>query len=206
MGETVKNFQAAVGKVDNLARQASDEADLGKRAVVDAVGAIKEIRRSADSITESLERIGEIADQTNLLALNAAIESARAGEHGRGFAVVAEEVRSLAKRSAVFAAEIAETIAETESRIDAGVDLADRAEARLAAIVAGVERTATLLQEVVVAITEHSELSARTTTSLVDLADTTDQNAEISEKTSDVISGLGSKARAMNDLITEFKL
>lgn len=70
-----------------------------------------------DSLNQRSEEIGtitkvisSIAQQTNLLALNATIEAARAGEAGKGFAVVANEVKELAKQSAVAAEEITNKI------------------------------------------------------------------------------------------------
>jgi methyl-accepting chemotaxis protein len=65
--------------------------------------------------------ITSIAEQTNLLALNATIEAARAGEAGKGFAVVANEVKELAKQTAMATEEISGKIAAIQANTSGAV-------------------------------------------------------------------------------------
>ena len=116
----------------DIATRTAQETVEGGRAVKETVGAMRQI-------AQKIAIIDDIAYQTNLLALNAAIEAGRAGEHGRGFAVVAAEVRKLAERSQVAAAEIS-TLA------GGSVELAERAGSLLETIVPSIKKTSDLVK------------------------------------------------------------
>jgi methyl-accepting chemotaxis protein len=93
-------------------------------------GNYEQIRLLVDDVkalTPIIKIISSIAKQTSLLALNAGIEAARAGDAGRGFSVVASEVRELAKRSTSAAAEIAEKLNATASKVTAKMVEAQKA-------------------------------------------------------------------------------
>lgn len=100
-------------QVATVAREAADAGEVGQHALVSATKTMENARdkangvaasilslaEQAQSISEIISSVDDIAEQSNLLALNAALEAARAGDRGRGFAVVATEMRSLAEQS-----------------------------------------------------------------------------------------------------------
>lgn len=105
-----KLLNGSITKVINVRNNTSD--------VAVRINALGDLSREIGNI---IELINSIADQTNLLALNAAIEAARAGEAGRGFSVVADEIRDLAEESTSATEEIAQLIADIQSRVEKAV-------------------------------------------------------------------------------------
>jgi methyl-accepting chemotaxis protein len=90
--------------IREIAKNASEAARVAQSAVQVAQAAntsVAKLGESSAEIGKVIQVITSIAEQTNLLALNATIEAARAGEAGKGFAVVANEVKELAKETAI---------------------------------------------------------------------------------------------------------
>ncbi|MGB3224616.1 MAG: methyl-accepting chemotaxis protein [Desulforhopalus sp.] len=90
--------------INEIAEYSGQAHGISLKAVKQAQGTSERMTRlgaSADAISKVTETITEISEQTNLLALNATIEAARAGEAGKGFAVVANEIKELAKQTAM---------------------------------------------------------------------------------------------------------
>jgi len=179
-------------ETEKIALKGAEDAEQGGQAVQDTVSAMK-------SIADKIMIIEEIARQTNLLALNAAIEAARAGEQGKGFAVVAAEVRKLAERSQLAAAEISELSVSS-------VDVAENAGTLLSAMVPNIQRTAELVQEIAAASIEQDAGAEQIAGAIQQLDTIIQQNASSSEEMASTSEELSSQAEQMTAAIGFFRL
>jgi methyl-accepting chemotaxis protein len=150
-------------------------------------------------IAKKISIIEEIARQTNLLALNAAIEAARAGDHGKGFAVVAAEVRKLAERSQVAAAEISKLSVSS-------VDVAERAGSMLSKLVPDIQKTAELVQEISAASKEQAFGADQINSAIQQLNQVVQQNTGTTEEIASTAEELSSQAAQLQNIVAFFKM
>jgi methyl-accepting chemotaxis protein len=179
-------------ETEKIAKQAESGILDSSKASEQAVGAMRDI-------AEKISIIGEISRQTNILALNAAVEAARAGEHGKGFAVVAAEVRKLAERSQVAAAEI-------DKLSKFGVRISEEAGQKLSVIVPEIQKTARLVQEISAASIEQSSGAEQVNSAIQQLNQVTQQNAAASEEMATSSEELASQADQLLEMVSYFKL
>jgi len=179
-------------ETEKISTRGAKDAQAGEVAVKETVAAMKQI---ADKIMI----IEEIARQTNLLALNAAIEAARAGEQGKGFAVVAAEVRKLAERSQIAAAEISELSVGS-------VEVAENAGTLLSSMVPNIEKTAELVQEIAAASREQDAGAEQIAKAIQQLDAVIQMNASSSEEMASTAEELSSQAEQMTTAIAFFRL
>jgi methyl-accepting chemotaxis protein len=192
MNATIRQNADNAITTEKMARKSSADAQESGNAVAEAVKAMKDIAGKI-SIVE------EIARQTNLLALNAAIEAARAGEHGKGFAVVAAEVRKLAERSQVAAAEISELSGTS-------VGVAEQAGTMLARLVPDIQKTSELVQEISVASREQAGGADQINGAIQQLNQIVQQNAGAAEEISSTAEELSSQADQLQATVSFFKV
>jgi methyl-accepting chemotaxis protein len=192
MNATIRQNADNATQTEKIARKSANDALESGKAVTEAVNAMKDI-------AGKISIIEEIARQTNLLALNAAIEAARAGEHGKGFAVVAAEVRKLAERSQVAAAEISQLSGTS-------VGVAEQAGDMLSKLVPDIQKTAELVQEITAASKEQAGGADQINSSIQQLNQVVQQNAGAAEEMSSTAEELASQASQLMETIAFFKV
>jgi len=192
MGASISQNSENSQLTDAIASESAGAASNGGDAVEKTVQAMSQI-------AEKITIIEDIAYQTNMLALNAAIEAARAGDHGKGFAVVAAEVRKLAERSQVAAAEISGLTAES-------VKVAETAGSLLNKMVPDITKTAELVQEITAASEEQSSGVGQITLSMQQLDSVTQQNAAGSEQLAATAEEMQAQSTNLQTVVGFFRL
>ncbi|MDR3629970.1 MAG: bacteriohemerythrin [Desulfocapsaceae bacterium] len=149
MNQTVSNIGKNSEKARAVTNRAVDEARQTS-SKIDSLG------KAAAEINKVTQAITEISEQTNLLALNATIEAARAGDAGKGFAVVANEIKELARQTAVATGDIKKQIegvqshiGETVSDISRIADVIGEVDAIVSTITTAVQAQTTAMSEIV---------------------------------------------------------
>ncbi|HEY6010955.1 MAG TPA: methyl-accepting chemotaxis protein [Nitrospirota bacterium] len=192
MNATIKQNADNAGQTEKIARKSAGDALESGQAVTESVSAMKDI-------AGKISIIEEISRQTNLLALNAAIEAARAGSHGKGFAVVAAEVRKLAERSQMAAAEISSLSASS-------VDVAEKAGAMLSKLVPDIQKTSELVQEISASSKEQATGTDQINSSIQQLNQVIQQNAGAAVEMASMAQELSTQSDKLLETISFFKV
>ena len=203
---TVQQNADNARQANQLAARASEVAQRGGSVVSHVIDTMGSITDSSKKIVDIIGVIDGIAFQTNILALNAAVEAARAGEQGRGFAVVASEVRNLAQRSAAAAKEIKALIGDSVDKVREGSTLVEQAGVTMEEVVASVRRVTDIMAEITAASQEQSAGIAQVNTTIVDMDETTQQNAALVEEAAAAAASMQDQAAGLARVVSVFKL
>ena len=178
----------------------------GSQEIASVAQAMAQIRNSSARMGEITATIESIAFQTNLLALNAAVEAARAGEQGRGFAVVASEVRALAQRSGNAAKEINGLIHQTLDGIQEGHRRMDVASQTIGQMVQAGAQVSALVEAVGQSTDAQRQGIAQVNTAVLQLDQTTQQNAALAEQANAATLVLRHSVQALEQSVRVFTL
>ncbi|HZD91982.1 MAG TPA: methyl-accepting chemotaxis protein [Pseudolabrys sp.] len=203
---TVRKNAENAQEANRSAIATREVAGRGGEVVAKAVDAMAMIDESSRKVSDIIGVIDEIARQTNLLALNAAVEAARAGEAGRGFAVVASEVRSLAQRASQAAKDIKDLITNSNSQVQEGVGLVNKAGTALTEIVESIERVTGIVSEIATASAEQATGIAEVNKALTQMDEMTQQNSALVQENAATAKTLEQQSRAMDERVDRFTI
>jgi methyl-accepting chemotaxis protein len=203
---TVRHNADNSRQASQLAESASKIAIEGGEMVGQVVQTMSRIDASSKKVVDIISVIDAIAFQTNILALNAAVEAARAGEQGRGFAVVASEVRGLAQRSAAAAKEIKALISDSVETVDVGMRLVQQAGMKMTTVVDSVRQVTDIVAEISAAGREQSVGIGEVNKAIVQMDQTTQQNAALVEQAAAAAQSMQDQAATLNGMVSVFRL
>jgi methyl-accepting chemotaxis protein len=189
--------------------------------------AVADLGEAATEIDEVTDTIRDISEQVNLLALNATIEAARAGEAGKGFAVVAQEIKELARQTAMATHRADEKlrwiqqrsadlvgnvggISQITKEIDVIIaDIADSVENQKTTThntAVNVAETLEDIQVVTENVTQSSAVSGVIAQDIIKMHKTAEAMSESSTQVNHRAERLNSLAQELDGIITGFKL
>ncbi len=206
MAGSTEQMAAHAGSTNQVASEASRLVEQGSAATAKMVGAITDIKASADKSALIMRTIDEIAFQTNLLAVNAAIEAARAGNAGKGFAVVSEEVRNLARRSAEAAKETGLLLEDSQHKALYGAEIAGTLAQIFTQISAATQKVCTLAGEVANASSSLSGEVEKANAAVSEVDADCQGSAASAEETAATSEELAAQAQHLLEMVSALEL
>lgn len=205
MVNAIKISEEKSGNTESLAKTTLKIIYNGNDLVAKMQDAMAQIIKSNNSISDTINKVNDIAFQTNLLALNAAVEAARVGDMGRGFAVVASEVRSLAGRSAEFAADISGLLKANEEKVNFGNQMMIKMQDAFSDIVNNTESTSKTVGDIASYIKIQSRSAEELKRTIDELNSVTQQNSNLVQDIADNSQTMAGESEKMNRLVDVFK-
>jgi methyl-accepting chemotaxis protein len=187
---TTRQNADRAGQADRVMQVAHQTVERAAHAMNDLAASMDLISKSSNQVASVLKNIDEIAFHTNILALNAAVEAALAGDAGAGFSVVADEVRSLAKRSAVAARNSSDIIERTVGDVSKGVELVGNAQAAFQKVAAEIASGTQIVSQIASSSVEQSRGIAVIGQAIKRIESLTQRNVSNSQQTADGASAM----------------
>ena len=203
--KTMQNANEA-NKAASLVSTVIDDVREGNKEMGMMLDAMNDINVSSDSIAKIIKVIDAIAFQTYILALNAAVEAARAGDAGKGFAVVADEVRNLAAKSAQAAAETADLIEDSISKVATGTEIANDTFKSLEEITKVVKESEALILGIAESSNYQATAVAQINQAIGQISQVVQTNSATSEECAAAADELSGQAARMRELLTVYNL
>ncbi len=192
----IEEMSSTVNEISKNCQKESEVANVANTQAKDTNDMMKKLEISASEIGKVLDVIKDIADQTNLLALNATIEAASAGDAGKGFAVVANEVKELAKQTALATDEIGKQIEDMRSNTNSSVKAIED-------ITAIIEEVNTISQTIVSAVEEQSATINEISKNVSGVSEASNEVAKNVQESAKGLGEISSNVSGFNQAIGE---
>lgn len=202
----IQTSEVRCGSAGELVDKAAAYAAEADAKMGQLMTATQNIDASSSRIVTIIKTIEDIAFQTNILALNASVEAARAGTAGKGFSVVAQEVRNLASKSTEAAQDTNTLVSRSIQDVKVGAESTDMAVSAMQLINGCVQSIKSLMDEISAASAQQSEMIVLVERGIKEISHVVQTNAASAEESAAVSKELSGQARALNQLISRFRI
>lgn len=209
----MEEMTASIKEITKATNESSNKSNEAMGVATEANTIINQLGERSTDIGNIIKVITSIAQQTNLLALNATIEAARAGEAGKGFAVVANEVKELAKQTAVATEDISKKIEGIQKDSDGAVvsiqqvtEAIEQLNSHATSIASSMEEQAATTSEVSRVVVEASEGVKQITTNISQVSEAAGETGKGAGQTQEAAQELNQIATALKTLVDQIQI